>query len=64
MNYGPRSGVGVEQDTLNPPATPAFAKADDLRAVRICISSLMSRRMKEFQSRVEGLFTKVEEMSA
>ncbi len=61
--FGPRSGVGVEQDPLNPPATPAFAKADDLRAVHLHIET-MSRRMKEFESRVESMFTKVEEMSA
>lgn len=61
--FGPQPGTGAELDPLSPPATQVFAKADDLRAVHLHIET-MSRRMKEFESRVESMFTKVEEMSA
>ena len=41
--------------------SPAFAKADDIRIVQMHVESL-SRRMKEFESRVETMHTKVEEV--
>jgi hypothetical protein len=41
--------------------SPAFAKADDIRIMQMHVESL-SRRMKEFESRVETMHTKVEEV--
>lgn len=61
--FGPRPGSGLDIDTQNPPAAPAYAKADEVRALSLHIET-MSRRMKEFESRVENMFTKVEDMTA
>lgn len=42
--------------------TPAYAKADEVRVLHLHIESV-SRRMKEFESRVEVMHTKVEELT-
>jgi hypothetical protein len=43
------------------PAAPSFAKADDVRVLHLHVESV-SKRLKEFESRVESLNTKVEDM--
>lgn len=43
----------------NPP--PAFAKAEEVRVLHLHIESI-SKRMKDFESRVETMHTKVEEV--
>jgi len=60
--FGQRSS-SAEVDPQTPPPTPAYAKADEVRVLHLHIETL-SRRMKEFESRVESMFTKVEELSA
>lgn len=60
--FGPRPVSGADMDTRTPPATPTYAKTDEVRALHLHVET-MSRRMKEFESRVESMHTKVEEMS-
>ena len=58
--FGPRPGAEI--DAQMPPATPAYAKADEVRALSLHIETV-SRRMKDFESRVETMYTRVEEMT-
>ncbi|MGE0525796.1 MAG: hypothetical protein AB7G93_17800 [Bdellovibrionales bacterium] len=53
----------AEGDAQGIPATPAYAKADDVRAAYLHIEAI-SRRIKEFESRVETMHTKVEDLAA
>lgn len=60
--FGNRSAGGQsEAPQANTP--PAYAKAEEVRVLHLHMET-MSRRMKEFESRVELMHTKVEEMTA
>ena len=50
------------QNGGNVPAQVTYAKADEVRVLHMHVDSL-SRRMKEFESRVETMHTKVEELT-
>ncbi|HMN67795.1 MAG TPA: hypothetical protein PKC28_04575 [Bdellovibrionales bacterium] len=50
-------------DTAGVPPIPAYAKADEVRVLHLHIENV-SKRMLEFESRVETLTTKVEELVA
>lgn len=52
---------GESAEAMASPA-PGYAKVDDVRVLHLHIETL-SRRMKEFESRVETMHTKVEEMT-
>src|SRR5437868_115413 len=62
--FAPRGGTGAESQsqTGGPAPAPAYAKAEELRVLHLHIEA-MSRRMKEFESRVESMVTKVDEMT-
>lgn len=53
---GPRA-----EESPAPLATPAFAKADELRVLHLHVEAL-SKRMKEFESRTELMTTKVDDV--
>jgi chromosome segregation ATPase len=57
--FGNRGGVEPEVTSAAP---GNYAKADDIRVLHLHIESI-SRRMKEFESRVETMHTKVEELT-
>lgn len=53
------------RETTNPEATPAppvYAKADEVRVAHLHIEAL-SKRLKEFESRLEKMTAKVDEMT-
>jgi chromosome segregation ATPase len=58
--FGNRDNANQESAGTQP-AQPVYAKADEVRVLHLHIESL-SKRMKEFESRVEVLTTKVEDM--
>lgn len=54
------------RETQNPdavPAPPSYAKADEVRVAHLHIEAL-SKRLKEFESRLEVMTSKVDEMTA
>jgi len=55
------AGKSTDKDAQASQAPVAYAKADELRAVHLHIENL-SKRMKEFESRVETMHTKVEDL--
>src|SRR5947209_7469120 len=57
--FGNRGSAAPETNATTP---TAFAKADDVRVLYLHIENI-SRRMKEFESRVETMHTKVEELT-
>lgn len=56
----PSAAKGTDKDSQNTPIT--YAKADEVRVLHLHIENL-SKRMKEFESRVETMHTKVEDMT-
>lgn len=56
---GPRGREMDPQAQAN--SAPSFAKADDVRVLHLHVESV-SKRLKEFESRLESLNTKVEDM--
>jgi hypothetical protein len=61
--FGPRGGHGTETDVAATTPAPAYAKAEEVRVLHLHMET-MARRMKEFESRVESMFTRVEDMTA
>jgi chromosome segregation ATPase len=57
--FGPKGKLDPEMQNGQP---QAFAKADEVRALHLHMENL-SRRMKEFESRVETMYTRVEELT-
>ena len=60
--FGNRENAERDSNAAQAPQ-PVYAKADEVRVLHLHIESL-SKRMKEFESRVEVLTTKVENMVA
>lgn len=56
-------GMETNSDSDLAPAAPKFAKADELRVAHLHIEAL-NKRIKEFESRVEVMAAKVDEMTA
>lgn len=59
--FGNRTQDTRESGPATPSAPPAYAKVDDVRMLSLHIEAL-NKRMKEFESRLETMHTKLEDM--
>jgi hypothetical protein len=58
---GRETGPGGASAASEGGGSPAYAKAEDVRVLHLHVEAL-SKRLKEFESRLEGLHTKVEDL--